>query len=472
MLISRISSTLLMSLAGYAYAGDTVAPAMFTACPQAKTLRAPAGGAGVYFSADCSVAYVLPPRLGQINIARPTQTANVRVCGAVENVFSSIDVQSRKVNQLIKQIERAENDVEFSGLQDPWISAGPSVPPLDNLNPQIERLEELRDKATEATLKVLKFNEALATYEGPKVRLTVNADHDLMVREYQRLNPKVVFRPMPIAKSVLTFVGKVTNNIGRAPAALFMDLAGVRVSTDQFTGMKPEDELNSQSAMDSAILFSSAVSGQLVLSLVGACPFYDMKSGQFPDVIEAAKMTSYIAPAVDYIYNVQVNRKYEASYNLAELLKRIQKQSTRGGFFTTRTLHSLVVEQSSQGWFKFKSLSEDPRHQWDEQLAQTIKAGLVARLLQRLNAKPVAPADVPGLIAPGKNGADTASSAMKQCPHIYCQAGAYILQGLSSVFGGSDAVSEYINTQNHWEKETVEESKMVSQMGQVGFTEE
>ncbi len=445
----------------------SIAPSMFTSCPQSKNIKSPQNGAGIYFSSDCSVAFVLPPRLGEISLAQPTALSNVRTCGAVENVFETLDFQSRKVSQYIKQIEAAEEDVEFGSLKDPWIDSGVAKPPED-LNPEIEKLEQMREKVTETVLKVLQWNETLATYEGPKVRITVAADHNKLVQDYQKLNPNIEMRPMPIAKSVLTFVGKVTNNIGKAPAALYMDMSGVKVPASHFTGLTAEDE-DGKGDKQTVTLFSSGVSGQLVLSLVGACPFYDLRSGTFPETIETRQLTSYIAPSVDYIYNVQVNRKYIAKYNLAELLKRIQKQSTKGGFFTSSTLNSLVIDNSSTGWFSFESKSEDSRHEWDEQLAQTLKAQIIARLLARLGAKPIGNPEIPGLIAPGKTGADVASGALKICPHIYCQAAGFVLDGLSSSIGGSKSVSEFIQANNHWEGEEVSETKMVPQMGQTAF---
>lgn len=448
-------------------AAASVAPAMFTSCPQAKSLRAPPNGAGVYFSSDCSVAYVLPPRLGEISIAQPTAIGNVRICGAVENVFETLDFQSRKVSKYIKRIEAAESDLDFGGLKDPWVGSGAGRPSQD-LNPELATLEELRERATETVLKVLQWNEKLAAYEGPKVRITVAADHNKLVQEYQKLNPRVEMRPMPISKSVLTFVGKVSRNIGKAPAALYMDMSGVKVPGSHFSGLKAEDE-DGKGETQTVTLLSSGVSGQLVLSLVGACPFYDTRTGTFPENIETRRLTSYVAPSVDYIYNVQVNRKYIAKYNLAELLKRIQKQSTKGGFFTSRTLNSLVIDNSSTGWFTFRSTSEDSRHEWDEQLAQTLKAQIIARLLARLGAKPVGSPEIPGIVAPGKTGANVASGALKLCPHIYCQAAGYVLEGLSAAIGGSTAVSEFIQANDHWEGEEVSETKMVPQMGQTAF---
>jgi hypothetical protein len=459
----------LIFISGSAFAG--VGPAMFTSCPQSRTLRSPPNGAGVYFSADCSVAYVLPPRLGEISISHPTATSTVGVCGMVKNVFEALDFQSRQTRRYIKQIESAESDIDFDGLQDPWQSGAHSGKPVENLNPQLEKLEELRAKVADSVLKILEWNEKLAGYEGPKVRLTVIADHNKLVEDYQALNPGLTLRPIPVAKSVLTFVGKVTSNIGKAPAALFMDMAGVKVPGSYFTGLKAEDE-EGKGKENFPTLFASGVAGQLVLSLVGACPFYNVESGAFPERIESRGLTSYIAPAVDYIYNVQVNRSYEAKYNLSELLKRIQKQSTSGGFFSSKTLHSLVIDNSSTGWFTFRSLSEDPRHEWDTQLSQTLKAGIIARLLARLGAQPVGTAEVPGIIAPGKTGANAAAEGLGQCPHYYCQAAGFTLKVLSATIGGSAAVSEFIQSNNHWEIETVTESKMVPQMGQTGFGKE
>lgn len=459
---------LLLSMCSLISHADGLAPAMFTACPQTKALKTPANGAGVYFSSDCSTAYVLPPRLGKIVPEKPTRTSNARICTAYEVALGAVDAKSRKISKYIKELEKEEENISFGSLQDPWVSSG-GKEPKEDLNPQLEELEKLRDQAMKSALDVADFNDRIATVEGPKITLSITADHDALVREYQKLNPKLLIRPMPVAKSVFTFLGRVDRNVGRAPAALYMDVNGTRVPANYLTGLKPEDETGEGKTNTSSILFSSAVAGHLVLSLVGACPFYNVRTGVFPEYIEAADLMSYIAPSIDYVYNVEVNRAYRARYNLAELFKRIQKQSTSGGFFTTKTLHSLVMERDSKGWFEFESLSQDPRLEWDDQLAQNVKAGLIARVLQRLGAKPIATSEVPGLIAPGKNGADTFSDGLKQCPHIYCQAGAYILQGLSAVFGSAQAVSEFINREDHWEEEIVKERKMVPQIGQTGF---
>lgn len=465
-------SILLLSLglSSYVWAGP---PTMFNDCAQKLNIKSPPNGAGVYFDSTCTTAYVLPPKDGTIAIARPTRTSNTHLCEGINVSYDVIKSQARDTKLVLRQLEQKEAAVDFESLKDPWLSPVPTSKPQENLNPQIEEIEKLRKRIMASTLEMLEFNDTVSKTEGPRVKLTVSSDLSKLVDQYAKLNKDVIaFRPMPLSRSVLSFISKSESNVGNAPAAIAWDMAGVKVPASYFTGLKPADGAEAVESTSESLLFSSAASGQLVLSLIGACPFYDPKIGDIPAEVDGKSFSSYFAVTADYVYNVQVSRAYKASYNLAEMMKRIQKQSTKGGFFSSSTIHSLVVDKNSEGWFKFESRSSDPRLEWQDELSQTIKGQLIARALAQLGAVPVGQAEVPpGVIAPGRHGADVAADGLQKCPHIYCQGAAFVLKALDSTFGSDSAVSEFISTNNRWESEEVSETKMVPQMGQVRFAQ-
>ncbi|MBC87593.1 MAG: hypothetical protein CL677_10500 [Bdellovibrionaceae bacterium] len=454
------------------WATASEAPAMFTDCADRVHIRAPENSAGYYFSESCNTVYVLPPLRGDIEVSRPTRTTNTRLCSLVNTAIDSNKYYEKKVKKINKKIERLQRSQSSNNSLDPWTIGEPSDDLDDDLiadDPVEEEIDRLNEKLRNAIKILIADNKEYSSIEGPKMTMTVLADTMSLVEEFKRKNRGINFQPMPISKGVLSFINSSTNT-GEAKAALSWGVAGLNVDSGFFTGLKPGDLAQPAVTTNSHVLFSGAVTGQVVLSLIGACPFVD-ESGSMPEAIDARDMAGYLATSVDYTYNVMVNRSYEAEYNLSELFKRIQKQSRKGGFFSSKTIHSLVVEQNSEGWFKFKSLSEHPNHEFDAALAQTVKAQLIARALQTIGAVPVGQNEAPGLLAPGEHGATVIADGLKKCPHIYCQAAGFVLGGLDAVFGSSSAVSNFIHTNNRWQKETVSESKMIPLMSQVAIVE-
>lgn len=456
-------------------------PVMFSNCDRQVPIKSPVNSSGIYYSEDCSTVYVLPPLFGSLQLSQPTLTANTDMCTLQRDAMRAVEAKSTSLNKVLKKIEELESKVTWRPEDDPWISNPDDTDKEDSSfedpteSPEIKALDKYRDMAIADTLKILSFNEQLGSIEGPTLRLTMSMDHQALINEYQALNPGVFFQAMPLMKSVLTFIAKSERNIGKAPAAIYWSVAGIKTAPQLFAGFTLDDSQKFKEAVGNAvddnqsILFSTAVSGQIKLSLIGACPFYDHVKKTMPETLNTKTLSPYLVSTADYAYQVQVNRSYEASYNMAELFKRIQKQSKKGGFFTSKTIHSLVIEKDSKGWFKFKSLSEDQRHEWDEALAQTVKAELIERALKKIGVDPVGKAEMPGIIAPGKSGASQIANGISKCPHIYCQAGAFVLSGLDSVFGRSSAIAEFISKNNTWESETVTEKKMVPQFSQLGF---
>jgi hypothetical protein len=468
--MKNVSKYLLLFLAGPlliaqgAIAGGP--PALFTSCGDKIKIKAPKTGAGVYFSADCKTAYVLPPAKGELFVSEASETGNAMMCTTYENSFKIAEMKSNLVKRLLSRIEAKDQSVKFDLSDDPWIYSEPKDE--TNLNPDLEELSKLQDQVITESEKIGKHNEFLAGFEGPKVKLTVISDHNSLVQAYQELNDGIGidFRPIPLTKSALTYIPNSDKNIGRAKAVLDWQVPGIHISHEYFTG---KELLDAEAAKSNpTILFTSAASGRLTMSLIGGCPLYNPGTREFD--VKKSKLSQHFVVSSNYAYNVAVNRRYKAEYNVWELFKRLQKKKKSGGLFSSKTVHSLIIERDSSGWFKFKSLSEDNNHEFNQQIAQTVKAEVIGRLLQRMGAKPVGtPEAPPDLIAPGPSGASTIATGLATCPHIYCQGAAFVLTGLDAIFGSSTATSEFISKTNYWEIEEVDQTKMVPRFGQVAF---
>ena len=163
--------------------------------------------------------------------------------------------------------------------------------------------------------------------------------------------------------------------------------------------------------------------------------------------------------------------QYIASFNLGQLMKRIQESGSRGGFFSSSSYSKLLIEKNSEDWFKFKVEDEDPRFAYDvDSLRASVKADLINRVTRSIvDMNGGDPNSVPSPAAPGVRGSELASAALKKCPNQYCQLGAVALDILNATFGSSSTNSTYINSNNYWSHESSEERKAIPFTGSYTF---
>ena len=425
-------------------------PSLYNKCKGLRVQPVP-NGAGVYFSEDCKSAYVLPPNRGNLEITAMTVTENLGLCPAVE---ASVKIIARQFAEL----ERLSR--ELSGEDHGHGSESDLFPPKRGPRKDAKQLADAIREAQEIAASLEKSLETYSGIEGSRAQAVLGAEHQHLTEKYQTANPKLQMMPIPIASSEIRFSRQVSTSDVLLPVLLGFSAPGKPV-------------VNGEPGSDGAALFGGIASGQVVLSLAGACPFYD-KDGRRMKVekLNAKSLSPYFNAKVDYTYHLAVHRAYQASFDARGFFKQLQESESSGGFFSTKTVNRLIVERDSQGWFEFKSLSEDPHWEFEENLRQTVKAEMIDRVFKQIfmltSGGPVA---APALTQPGANGAEVGAENLRKCPYVYCQIGAAVLDVANAIWGNKRSLAEFLSTYHGRETEVVDEAKMLPFQGATVFVE-
>jgi hypothetical protein len=434
-------------------------PTLFNDCQDIPIHPVP-GGAGVFFSDDCKTAYVLPAATGSLTITGMTVSENLRRCPMFESYTSIMAQQADRLEKLAKQISASGVDTsENDSTLFPGPASGGSSISAEDMQQLLKDFEDVKKLNVD-------INDTIKDYlqlEGSTAQGILNADQTEMVNAYEKANPSIHMVALTVEDAHLHINKRVAGISAGLPAVLEFSVPG-RHADDP--GGDPGGEAHS--------LFGGIVSGQLVLSLVGACPYYDATTHRMKvDHLDGQSLAPYFNANVDYWYGLAVNRSYHAEYNMGEFISRIQSSESHGGFFTSSTINKLIEEKDSHDWFTFKANSQDGRFDFADALRETVKAQLIDRALRQIQMMSLGSGTAaPGFSTPGADGASVAAENLRKCPYIYCQVGAAVLDVANAIFGGSEAVAEFIQNNNHWQKDDVSETQMLPFLGSTVFQEE
>lgn len=190
----------------------------------------------------------------------------------------------------------------------------------------------------------------------------------------------------------------------------------------------PADATSGSVGANNAIRNGGEVALGITLSRLGACSADLRRAGVF----------FYEFDSFAYVQGRAMVNKWAA-------YKRIEENSSRGGFFRTKTVHK-VYEDLKGGQIHsviVQGVSENSPDYLSEK--EKLEAAVLDDLIKEMAEAQALKADahdVLGLPTPGQNGATTIANDLQKCPHIYCQAGGFVLRGLSAIFGGSSSSDE------------------------------
>jgi hypothetical protein len=446
----------LMIFSPAVFAGPPVKDA---ACAQKMQLKHPANAAGIYFDAECKTAFVLPPQVSDVKLSNLASTALAQQCvtfnAILKNQQDSAEYLDRAMNPGGKVPERTSVGSELDDLMN-------EDAPMSQVD--LEARLKLMDQFTTLALKFQDLIGKFKDVPAANVTLSFRVPWDNLINKYAELNTGhgLEFRRMPLDAAYLTFNREISK-IGSAPAVLAYDIPGVMSMGQNSLGS------TSANPQHQTLLGGESYSGQVVLSLVGACPLYDKVTRSISSGASAKSLSSYLNASLSFTYGLQVNRKYSVHYNLALLVKRIHEKSSSGGFFSTKTHIKDINNSDATDWFELKNESNDSRYS-HELLVSELKADVMNRAIRDIAMMSgFKPEDAPQVAARSQNGAQAGADALQKCLHVYCQAGSLALNVLDSIFGSSAAVSTYINDRNVRVDDRVEERKMIQFYGSTIF---
>lgn len=345
----------------------------------------------------------------------------------------------------------------------------------------IQPMIEMQKSISDLNATAFDMYKQYAGLNGATGQLVYSIDWNRLISDYERVNPHLAghFAAIPIREATVwgSVVPPSSESAVAIPAVLSTELPGLKPAGGMGIGagntIEPNDRTTPSPTLNEGII--SSVSGKVVLTLNGACPFFRNKSEPAKD-ISFENLSAYLVLNTTFTYEVAAQRGYDAEYRLSQMMSRVQRQSRSGGFFSTRTVNEIIEDNSSDDWFKFKAISGDSdvayTPEQEEELKITVKAELIDRALRDIAVFNSGGVAAPGLLTPGRSGANMFSSALRYCPFWYCQAGSLSLGVLDSIFGRSEAVASFIRKNDVWKHESVRSVRMVDRSSTVTFVPE
>jgi predicted nucleic acid-binding Zn-ribbon protein len=230
-------------------------------------------------------------------------------------------------------------------------------------------------------------------------------------------------------------------------------------------------------ANDTLPSFPSRLSGGMRLSLVGACPLvnpeiYGVKRDQQGLPVFTIGST--------YEYPSTFRTRVSFQFNMYKVYEQIRDSGTSGGLFWTRSWNHVTENRLGRESMNVRWEEEDPSNQVTleekQRIEREIKNELMARALRQF-ATPMVDSHPELLAAPAvpTSGAIVLANGLSStCGwySIYCSAGAWLIRGLQSIFGGSESESTYRSRMDITETETWSTDQARYRAASTSFTTE
>lgn len=466
----------LMTLVTLLPMGAQAVPIKFSECAKKIQLKTPKNATGVFFNDTCDTAYVLPPEAGSLKIHSLNLNDEANFCKDFNDVSDSVSSLISSLKLSTTMIERYNLQAQeiLTNLEAGLLPAGMT---LEEVEAKIEDLDQKAKEKQKLYLELVKELIGLKTFYAnapvAKGKFFLESNFDDLVSEYQKQNPNIFFTKIPLEQSYIMINEKAAQP-GADPYNMPMDtVISIETTTAGFLPLlkqirDPESTQVEPPKLPGG-LFSASLDGNIVLSALGACPLIG-KSG-LPSTIDLSAVESHISASVVYQYHVQMLKKHSITFNLAQLAKRIESSSEKGGFFSRKSVHSLIETSKSDKWITFEMYSDDPTYNYTEEYRNEIKQQFLNSVLQEVAYVSFdEPGAYPSVVLPtGATGAGVVAEGLGKCPHLYCQVGMYAMKFLDTTFGKKSAISEFIRTRDVWSKETKEERHMVPYVGSYSF---
>jgi hypothetical protein len=219
--------------------------------------------------------------------------------------------------------------------------------------------------------------------------------------------------------------------------------------------------------------FPSMITGNAVMSLIGACPAVYPNFFRFQPGVDSS--TQKFGMLITYQYPSTMKLSMTATYNMYKMYQLIKDSGSSGGLFSSHSWSNTEERNYFRDAFHVDWTSQDPGNMLtdDQRMAQERAAR--DDIYSRLYALAIPTSPDKSLLlaagAPPQHGAVVvADDLMKACPgNVYCVAGSFILQGLDAIFGSSSTSSSYTQIQDIDLQETWSLNKVVMKPGITTF---
>ncbi|WGL60420.1 hypothetical protein QEJ31_02220 [Pigmentibacter sp. JX0631] len=311
--------------------------------------------------------------------------------------------------------------------------------------------------------------------EGLTAQLLFNPSNSDIIQQYIRLNPSlnhVTWQNMQIKDAVVYASTKDATGEAESTYRAIIDatIPGMKFqNVKNFDTTLPPPSLTEEVSSEKTVFGSS--SGIVRLNLLGACKYFDDVNKPIPGK-DINDISDNLILRANYTFQLKAHRSFTATYNLFNMFSRIEKASSSRGWFSTASVHSIIEDNKSEDWFRIKfdgnaaEFGYTPQEQKEIEIDE--KTLLVDRALRQF-AMINAGSTPPGLMPPPVSGIMYASNRLNLCNHFYCQVGSFVLGTIGSLFGGSNAASEFQKKTNVWSKDSVSGYQIIDRTNQITF---
>jgi hypothetical protein len=308
-----------------------------------------------------------------------------------------------------------------------------------DLTPTLEKLNGIRETVSK---RLDTYGSQLGGFAGAVVELWDKAE----LEDVRTRNPGKSVQVVPFQDITFDFVageeknGALSQEIPRR-GALGFSLQGETVRTDQEGG-------TAQAVTKIKTGESTAIG--IVLSRLGAC------SGT-----EFARFGTF-----SYNFDTYGHIRGEASYNRYDYYRLVKKNSTKNGFFTTKTSRSVAEEMIKNEAMKISAFGDDEvsKEEMRDRLQKAVEKKIVDQMATRATSDVTPSVNATELTAPPA-GADVAGDNLLKCPDWRCQVGGYVLKTAASIWGKGATEDSFMQNWNFTVNETWSETTMFQAQG-------
>lgn len=351
----------------------------------------------------------------------------------------------------------------------------------------LEPLLALQQRLFDLNTSMFDVYTDYAPLEGATGQLVYSVPWDTLLTDYQALNPRLNLQPLPIKDAVFTAVAKFRPSVSSSlPAVLEASLPGARARgplrlPTGLGAIRLGTEAPVSGLSERTIGFGTSLSGQVILSLLGACPYFPQGVDTSPGAqseIDLDQLSANMVANVEYSYELKARRGYTATYNLSSWASRIEKKVKKGGFLSSKSIHEVVTDQDSSDWFdiEFDQTSGQFGYSPAEQtrLQTEVQGQLTERALKLIAVQDGTLSGAPSSATLTPTGAGAAAGYLSRgCGFwVWCRVGGFFLGTLDSLFGRSTALSTFKKNNEATVTDRVSQVTVIDASGSITFAPE
>ena len=296
----------------------------------------------------CNTLFVRPPKFGEARLSAYSSTTNLSKCDRINASNAA------QLGNILMVKDYSNQQLKLNDELRKALAEGSSEA-VERIK---EKLRNVNELLTLFNSSVVSQDEAIedanSRYGGP-VMITLMYHWAKVVDLYREANPQFkAVKPLPITKGYLTH--KMSNasagamSLGENPV-IDIHSTGLPIAQSSSSDSDSEDLLSaSQDTSNStAALMEGTANLGLELSLLGLCPYKNMKSSELFNGTVTESPVAYLTPNFTYFYPVASKSIYKVSINPVSLGEAVIALRKKGqGLVQSMDLANVLSENEGQ----------------------------------------------------------------------------------------------------------------------------